>query len=131
MNNKEKNIKVALAGNPNTGKSTLFNVLTGLSQKTGNFPGVTIDKKIGFCRVDNKTLEIIDLPGTYSLYPKSMDEAVTYDFLCNPKNPEHPDLTILIADADNLKHAIMYDTLSYNINEQNTKNMKKYIEKEK
>jgi ferrous iron transport protein B len=64
-------IRVALVGNPNTGKSTLFNILTGLNQKIGNFPGVTVDKKIGYCQLpDGRRAEIIDLPGTYSIYPK-------------------------------------------------------------
>jgi len=65
-------IRVALIGNPNTGKSTLFNVLTGLNQKIGNFPGVTVDKKIGYTTLpDGRQAEIIDLPGTYSIYPKA------------------------------------------------------------
>ena len=73
-----KDIKIALVGNPNTGKSTLFNLLTGLNQKIGNFPGITVDKKTGYCKLsDNRQAEIIDLPGTYSLYPKSKDESGT------------------------------------------------------
>jgi ferrous iron transport protein B len=65
-------IRVALVGNPNTGKSTLFNVLTGLNQKIGNFPGVTVDKKVGYTQLpDGRTAEIVDLPGTYSLSQKS------------------------------------------------------------
>src|SRR6187402_2960186 len=76
--------KIALVGNPNSGKSSLFNSLTGLNQKVGNFPGVTVDKKTGLSHI-NETLNahIIDLPGTYSLYPKSADERVTYDVLLN------------------------------------------------
>jgi ferrous iron transport protein B len=97
-------IKIALVGNPNSGKSTLFNSLTGLNQKTGNFPGVTVDKKIGTIKLtDTVTANFIDLPGTYSLYPKSLDEQVTCDVLCNSDNKEHPDLTIIVADASNLK----------------------------
>ncbi len=97
-------IRVALVGNPNSGKSTLFNALTGLHQKTGNFPGVTIDKKMGIAKLtDSITAEFIDLPGTYSLYPKSIDEKVTFDVLCDPSNPDHPDITIVVADASNLK----------------------------
>jgi len=70
-------LKVALVGNPNSGKSTLFNVLTGLNQKIGNFPGVTVDKKTGFSKIsDSFTAQIIDLPGTYSIYPKSHDERI-------------------------------------------------------
>ena len=68
-------LKIALVGNPNSGKTTLFNLLTGLNQRTGNFPGVTVDKKSGFIKLDGgKSAEIIDLPGTYSIYPKTLDE---------------------------------------------------------
>ena len=71
-------LKVALVGNPNSGKSTLFNVLTGLNQKIGNFPGVTVEKKIGIAKLsDQRNAQIIDLPGTYSIYPKSQSEANT------------------------------------------------------
>lgn len=91
-------------GNPNSGKSTLFNALTGLNQRTGNFPGVTVDKKVGTAKLsESVTSDFIDLPGTYSLYPKSLDERVAFDVLCNESNEEHPDLTIIVADASNLK----------------------------
>jgi len=97
-------LKVALVGNPNSGKSTLFNALTGLNQKTGNFPGVTVDKKSGFAKLNSTvTAEFIDLPGTYSLYPKSLDERVAFEVLCNSQNANHPDVTIIVADASNLK----------------------------
>ncbi len=103
LSGKQK-IKIALVGNPNSGKSTLFNVLTGLNQKTGNFPGVTVDKKVGTIKFDSGVLaEFVDLPGTYSLYPKSIDEQVAFEVLCNPDNEDHPDLTIVVADASNLK----------------------------
>ncbi len=98
------NLKIALVGNPNSGKSTLFNALTGLNQKTGNFPGVTVDKKSGTAKLNSYvTAEFIDLPGTYSLYPKSLDEHVAFEVLCNPNNEDHPDVTIIVADASNLK----------------------------
>ncbi len=101
---KKKSLKVALVGNPNSGKSTLFNALTGLHQKTGNFPGVTVDKKTGSINLNGSTtINFIDLPGTYSLYPKSLDERVTFEVLCNPDNEDHPDVTIVVADATNLK----------------------------
>lgn len=102
-------LNIALVGNPNSGKSSLFNVLTGLNQKVGNFPGVTVDKKTGLCRL-SETLEatIIDLPGTYSLYPRSADEFVTYDILLNRQNRDRPDLVIIIADASNLKRNLLF-----------------------
>jgi ferrous iron transport protein B len=106
-----KKIKVALVGNPNCGKTSLFNALTGLNQKVANFPGVTVDKKTGYCKLSDAKgntidAEIIDLPGTYSLYPKSMDEHVTFQLLCDPRNPLHPDVTLVIADASNLKRSL-------------------------
>jgi len=104
-------LKVALVGNPNTGKSTLFNVLTGLNQKVGNFPGVTVDKKTGFCKLpDGRNAEIIDLPGTYSLYPKSKDETIVFEVLADENNPSHPNLIIIVADASNLKRNLLLYT---------------------
>ena len=101
-------IKVALVGNPNTGKSTLFNRLTGLNQKIGNFPGITVDKKTGFTKLpDGKGAEIIDLPGTYSLYPKSADESIVFQVLADQNNQSHPDIIVLIADATNLKRNML------------------------
>ncbi|MBS1688663.1 MAG: 50S ribosome-binding GTPase, partial [Bacteroidetes bacterium] len=100
---------IALVGNPNSGKSSLFNALTGLNQKVGNFAGVTVDKKTGVSRIsDSLTAHIIDLPGTYSLYPKSMDEQVTYQVLLNSKSEDRPDLIIVIADASNLKRNLLF-----------------------
>lgn len=104
-------MKVALVGNPNTGKSTLFNVLTGLNQKIGNFPGVTVDKKTGFCDLpDGRRAEIIDLPGTYSLYPKSRDESIVFSVLADKANPLRPDLVVVILDASNLKRNLLLYT---------------------
>lgn len=101
-------MKIALVGNPNTGKSTLFNALTGLNQKIGNFPGVTIDKKTGVCKLPNgQTAHVVDLPGTYSLYSKSKDEAIVFDVLSNKNNIDYPDLTIIIVDASNLKRNLL------------------------
>lgn len=100
---------IALVGNPNSGKSSLFNVLTGLNQKVGNFPGVTVDKKTGNSRIsDSLTASIIDLPGTYSLYPKSEDERVTYEVLLNSKSADKPDMIVVIADASNLKRNLLF-----------------------
>ena len=100
---------IALVGNPNSGKSSLFNVLTGLNQKVGNFPGVTVDKKTGISRIsESLSAHIIDLPGTYSLYPKSIDEQVTYEVLLNQKSADRPDLIVVIADASNLKRNLLF-----------------------
>ncbi|PSL49277.1 ferrous iron transport protein B [Chitinophaga niastensis] len=102
-------INIALVGNPNSGKSSLFNALTGLNQKVGNFPGVTVDKKTGTAQiVPGITANIIDLPGTYSLYPKSADEYVTYDVLINPNNTDIPRMVIIVADASNLKRNLLF-----------------------
>ena len=104
-------IRVALVGNPNTGKSTLFNILTGLNQKIGNFPGVTVDKKTGFCQLpDGRTAEIIDLPGTYSIYPKSKDESVVFSVLADKAKGLTPDLIVVILDASNLKRNLLLYT---------------------
>ena len=101
-------IKVALVGNPNTGKSTLFNRLTGLNQKIGNFPGITVDKKTGYMKLaEGKAVEIIDLPGTYSLYPKSADESIVFQVLADKSNKSFPDVVVLIADASNLKRNLL------------------------
>lgn len=104
-------IRVALVGNPNTGKSTLFNILTGLNQKIGNFPGVTVDKKTGACQLpDGRTAEIIDLPGTYSIYPKSKDESIVFSVLADKSKGMVPDLVVVIADASNLKRNLLLYT---------------------
>jgi len=101
-------LRVALVGNPNTGKSTLFNILTGLNQKIGNFPGVTVDKKTGYSTLaDGRIAEIVDLPGTYSLYPKSKDESIVFSVLADKSNPLKPDLVIVILDATNLKRNML------------------------
>lgn len=101
-------LKIALVGNPNSGKSTLFNVLTGLNQKIGNFPGVTVDKKTGYCKLpDQRTAQITDLPGTYSIYPKSRDERIVLDALSDKNGPDFPDLIIFVADASNLKRNLL------------------------
>lgn len=100
---------IALVGNPNSGKSSLFNALTGLNQKVGNFPGVTVDKKTGESVIaDGLAATIIDLPGTYSLYPKGADEQVTYEVLLNQNNADRPELIIVIADASNLKRNLLF-----------------------
>jgi ferrous iron transport protein B len=105
----QQNIHIALLGNPNSGKSSLFNSLTGLNQKVGNFPGVTVDKKTGVSRIsESLTANIIDLPGTYSLYPRRSDEWVSYNVLMNPASKEKPDMLIVIVDASNLKRNLLF-----------------------
>jgi ferrous iron transport protein B len=105
----QRRFTIALVGNPNSGKSSLFNALTGLNQKVGNFPGVTVDKKTGLSKItDSLTAHIIDLPGTYSLYPKSADEQVTCEVLLNPGNADRPDMVVVIADASNLKRNLLF-----------------------
>ncbi len=87
----------------------MFNVLTGLNQKVGNFPGVTVDKKTGTCKIsDKQTVTIIDLPGTYSLYPKRADEWVAYKVLMAQDETVQPDMILLVADAGNLKRNLLF-----------------------
>ena len=95
--------RIALAGNPNTGKTTLFNALTGLRQLVGNYPGITVERKSGFLKSAGTTHEIIDLPGLYSLNPTSKDEEIAWQTLTGtyPFEPE-PDAVIVVADATNL-----------------------------
>lgn len=105
--------KIALVGNPNTGKTSLFNALTGLNQQVGNFPGVTVDKKVGKLKLSNRSIEIIDLPGTYSIYPRSKDEEVVYDILSNPQHPDFPDAVCVVVDASNLERNLLLFTQIY------------------
>ncbi|MFN5227073.1 MAG: ferrous iron transport protein B [Bacteroidota bacterium] len=102
-------LHIALVGNPNSGKSSLFNALTGLNQQVGNFPGVTVDKMIGTTQL-NKTTEasLIDLPGTYSLYPRREDEWVAYKVLMGADPEVKTDLVLLVADASNLKRNLLF-----------------------
>ena len=100
---------IALVGNPNSGKSSLFNSLTGLNQRVGNFPGVTVDKKTGVSRItDALSANVLDLPGTYSLYPKSADEQVTYEVLLDRSHADRPDMIVAIADASNLRRNLLF-----------------------
>jgi ferrous iron transport protein B len=95
-------LTVALAGNPNCGKTTIFNNLTGARQKVGNWPGVTVEKKEGFLRHKGETIKIVDLPGTYSLTPFSIEEITARDFILN----ENPDIVVNIIDASNLERSL-------------------------
>lgn len=100
----QKEKTIALVGNPNTGKSTLFNALTGLKQKIANYPGVTVERKVGYATIEEKKYRVIDLPGTYSLNPKQIDEKITYQVLAGKYEHEpEPDLVIVMVDASNLE----------------------------
>lgn len=102
-------LHIALVGNPNSGKTSLFNALTGLNQKVGNFPGVTVDKKTGVLALDNHlNAQLIDLPGTYSLYPRRADEWVAYKVLMGADPDIKADLVLLVADASNLKRNLLF-----------------------
>lgn len=108
------NLQIALVGNPNTGKSSIFNRLTGLNQHVGNFPGVTVDKKQGTVQLpNNTTAQILDLPGIYSLYPSSLDEKIALDILLNvdtQTNPDFPQLIIYVIEASNLERNLLLFT---------------------
>lgn len=102
-------VHIALVGNPNSGKTSLFNALTGLNQKVGNFPGVTVDKKTGHIVLpDSLHAELIDLPGTYSLYPRRADEWVAYKVLMGADTDIKADVVLLVADASNLKRNLLF-----------------------
>jgi len=102
---------IALIGNPNSGKSSLFNQLTGLRQKVGNFPGVTVDKKSGSSQL-TETVEstVVDLPGVYSISPKSPDEQIVTDILANPAHSDYPDVAVVVVDASNLHRNLLLFT---------------------
>lgn len=106
-----KLLKVALIGNPNTGKTSLFNSLTGLNQKVGNYPGITVEKKTGKCKLsDTVSANIIDLPGTYSLNASSEDEDIAVKVLSDVSNPNYPDIIVVVAEVENLKRNLLLFT---------------------
>ncbi|PXY39991.1 ferrous iron transport protein B [Flavobacterium cheongpyeongense] len=106
-----QNINVALIGNPNTGKTSVFNQLTGLNQQVGNYPGITVEKKIGFCKLPhNIKANILDLPGTYSLNASSMDESVVIELLLNKNDKLYPDVAVVVTDVENLKRNLLIYT---------------------
>ena len=106
-----KQINVALIGNPNTGKTSVFNALTGLNQKVGNYPGITVEKKEGICKLPRGVkAHIIDLPGTYSLNASSLDENVVIELLLNKKDKDYPDVAVVISDVENLKRNLLLFT---------------------
>ena len=104
-------VKVALIGNPNTGKTSVFNALTGLNQKVGNYPGITVEKKEGSCRLNRTTKgQILDLPGTYSLNASSMDESIVIELLLNRNDKDFPDVAVVITEVENLKRNLLLFT---------------------
>lgn len=106
-----KQINVALIGNPNTGKTSVFNQLTGLNQKVGNYPGITVEKKEGVCKLPRGIkAHILDLPGTYSLNTTSLDESVVIELLLNKKDKDFPDVAMIITDVENLKRNLLLFT---------------------
>jgi ferrous iron transport protein B len=106
-----QNINVALIGNPNTGKTSVFNQLTGLKQQVGNYPGITVEKKLGFCKLTNTIkANILDLPGTYSLNASSIDENVVIELLLNKNDKLFPDVAVVITDIENLKRNLLLFT---------------------
>lgn len=112
-----KLLNVALLGNPNTGKTSVFNRLTGLTQKVGNYPGITVEKKEGRSRLDPTTYaRILDLPGTYSLNASSMDESVVVELLLNKKDKDFPDVAVVVTDVENLKRNLLLFTQVKDLN---------------
>lgn len=106
-----KQINVALIGNPNTGKTSVFNSLTGLNQKVGNYPGITVEKKEGICKLPRGVkAHIIDLPGTYSLNASSLDENVVIELLLNKNDKDFPDVAVVVSDVENLKRNLLLFT---------------------
>jgi ferrous iron transport protein B len=107
----KQNINVALIGNPNVGKTSVFNQLTGLNQQVGNYPGITVEKKIGFCKLPNNIkANILDLPGTYSLNASSIDENVVIELLLNKNDKLYPDVALVVTDVENLKRNLLLFT---------------------
>lgn len=106
-----KQINVALIGNPNTGKTSVFNRLTGLNQKVGNYPGITVEKKEGICKLERgRKAHILDLPGTYSLNASSVDENVVIELLLNKNDKDFPDVAVVVCDIENLKRNLLLFT---------------------
>jgi ferrous iron transport protein B len=106
-----KHINVALIGNPNTGKTSVFNRLTGLNQKVGNYPGITVEKKQGTCKFGRACkVHVLDLPGTYSLNASSADENVVIELLLNKNDKDFPDVAVVVADVENLKRNLLLFT---------------------
>lgn len=102
-----KNPIIALLGNPNVGKTSLFNRITKLHQHVGNYPGITVAKREGTVKANGKTYRIVDLPGTYTLFSTSLDEEIVYNILANKEDPSHPDLVVVVAEPNNIQRSIV------------------------
>ena len=109
MSSQKNTLHIALVGNPNSGKSTLFNSLTGLTQKTGNYAGVTVEKHEGKFEYKETSFSVTDLPGTYSLFPKSLDEKVACKTILNTST-DKLDVIVIVADATNIKRHLLLAT---------------------
>ncbi len=110
LSHKTHTSRIALVGNPNVGKSTIFNFLTGLNQKIGNYPGVTVDKKTGSVQIKGETFEILDLPGTNSLFPNSEDEIIAHRVLSPIKLEVRPDYVLIVIDSSQLSRGLFLAT---------------------
>ena len=108
-------MKIALLGNPNTGKSSIFNMLTGLRQQVGNFPGVTVELKKGSIKTPQGQHELIDFPGSYSIFARSIDEQVVNEVLKQPTHPDFPDAVIYVADSANLERNLLFFSQLYDL----------------
>jgi ferrous iron transport protein B len=107
----KETINVALIGNPNVGKTSVFNQLTGLNQQVGNYPGITVEKKLGYCKLPNNVkANVLDFPGTYSLNASSVDENVVIELLLNKNHSLYPDVVLLVAEVENLKRNLLLFT---------------------
>ncbi|MGH2623248.1 MAG: FeoB small GTPase domain-containing protein, partial [Sphingobacterium sp.] len=102
-----KNPNIVLVGNPNVGKTSIFNRLTKLNQKVGNYPGITVEKREGSLHANDKIYHIIDLPGTYTLFPNSLDEEIVFKILSEKENKHYPDLAIVVAEPASLNRSII------------------------
>jgi ferrous iron transport protein B len=112
-----KGLNVALIGNPNTGKSSVFNDLTGLNQKVGNYPGITVEKKEGLCKLGRGLKAyVLDLPGTYSLNASSLDESIVIELLLNKNDKDYPNIAIVVSDVENLKRNLLLFTQIKDLN---------------
>ncbi|GHE32615.1 ferrous iron transport protein B [Sphingobacterium griseoflavum] len=102
-----KNTVIALLGNPNVGKTSLFNRITKLHQHVGNYPGITVEKREGYVKANGKTYTVIDLPGTYTLFPTSLDEEIVFNSLANKESLSFPDLVVVVAEPNNIKRSVI------------------------